>query len=138
MENNSASLVHFANTGDITVGTIENTSMLDGSTVVDFGSQVIAHIEKKDETHLLLNFMHVQYLSSAALTELIRINDAAKATGGSMRVCNVSADIEKVFKITNFDKLFDIHSETLDQCLTRYQRAISLKREEDEWSNRKQ
>lgn len=138
MDDYNALLVHFANTGDITVGTIENTSMLDGMTVADFGKQVIEHVEKKSEIHLLLNFMNVQYLSSAALTELIRINDAVKATSGSMRVCNVSPDIEKVFQITNFDKLFDIHIEDLDHSLHRFQRAIDLKREEDEWSKKNQ
>ena len=138
MENNNASLVHFANSGDITVGTIENASMLDGSTVAGFGTQVITYVKRQTEIHLLLNFAHVQYLSSAALTELIKINDAVKATGGTMRICNVSDDIDKVFVITNFDKLFEIHREDLDHSLTRFQRAITLKREEDEWSKRKQ
>lgn len=129
-------LVSFEAHGSVTLGTIDNASMLDGMTVNDFGSEVVGYVEGHPRTNLLLNFAHVQYLSSAALTELIRINDACVAGKGSLRVCNVSKDIQKVFKITNFDKLFEIHDEDLKEALRRYQRAVDLTREEEEWANR--
>jgi len=129
-------LVSFEEHGSVTLGTIDNASMLDGMTVNDFGNEVVGYVESHPSTNLLLNFAHVQYLSSAALTELIRINDACVAGKGSMRVCNVSKDITKVFKITNFDKLFEIHDEDLQEALRRYQRAVDLTREEEEWANK--
>ena len=104
--------------------------------MTDFGKEVIGFLEGHPATNLLLNFKKVQYLSSAALTELIRINDAVVAGKGALKICNVSKDIQKVFKITNFDKLFDIHEEELDTCLRRFQRAVDLSREEEEWANK--
>jgi anti-sigma B factor antagonist len=136
VENSKEPLLKFEIKGSITVGTIHNASMLDGLTVTDFGNEVIGYLGKNEGTNLLLNFKHVQYLSSAALTELIRINDAVVVGMGALKVCNVSKDIQKVFKITNFDKLFDIHEEPLDQCLRRFQRAVDLSREEEEWANK--
>lgn len=129
-------LVSFEAHGSVTLGTIDNASMLDGMTVTDFGNEVVGHVEKNPGTNLLLNFAHVQYLSSAALTELIRINDACVVGKGSLRVCNVSKDIQKVFKITNFDKLFEIHDEDMNEALRRYQRAVDLTKQEEEWANR--
>ena len=67
---------------------------------------------------------------------MIRINDSVVAGKGQLKICNVSKDIQKVFKITNFDKLFDIHEEDLNECLRRFQRAIDLTREEEEWANK--
>jgi anti-anti-sigma factor len=136
VENTPESLLQFEVSGAITVGTIHNASMLDGLTVTDFGNEVVGYTEKHPETNLLLNFKHVKYFSSAALTELIRINDSVVAGKGQLKICNVSKDIQKVFKITNFDKLFDIHEEDLNECLRRFQRAIDLTREEEEWANK--
>ena len=131
-----ATLVSFDVQGSVTVGTIDNASMLDGMTVTDFGNEVVGYVGSHPATNLLLNFAHVQYLSSAALTELIRINDACVGGKGSLRVCNVSKDIQKVFKITNFDKLFEIHDEELSEALRRFQRSVDLTREEKEWANK--
>ena len=136
MEKNNEPLLKFEVNGSITVGTIHNASMLDGLTVTDFGAEVVGYVKQHDSVNLLLNFKQVQYLSSAALTELIRINDAVVAGKGMLKVCNVSKDIAKVFKITNFDKLFDIHEEGLDACLRRFQRAVELTREEEEWAKK--
>ena len=130
------SLLQFEKNGSITVGTIHNANMLDGLTVNDFGKEVIDHVNANAGTNLLLNFKQVQYLSSAALTELIQINDAIVAGKGALKICNVTADIQKVFKITNFDKLFDIHDEDLDACLRRFKRSVDLSREEEEWANK--
>ncbi|MFP6584207.1 MAG: STAS domain-containing protein [Candidatus Hydrogenedentota bacterium] len=136
MSNNDASLVSFEAHGSVTLGTIDNASMLDGLTVNDFGKEVVDHVNAHPASNLLLNFAHVQYLSSAALTELIRINDACVAGKGSLRVCNVSKDIRKVFKITNFDKLFDIHEEELSEAIRRFGRSVDLSREEEEWAKK--
>ena len=136
MENNSDSLLQYEIKGSITIGTIHNASMLDGLTVTDFGNEVIEYLNGHPQTNLILNFKQVQYLSSAALTELIRINDATVVGKGALKLCNVSKDIHKVFKITSFDKLFDVKDEDLNSCLRRFQRAIDLTREEEEWANK--
>ena len=136
MQNTNEPLLKFEKQGSITVGTIHNASMLDGLTVTDFGNEVVGYVQKNEGTNLLLNFKNVQYLSSAALTELIRINDAVVTGKGQLKVCSVSKDIQKVFKITNFDKLFDIHEEAAEACLKRFQRAVDLSREEEEWANK--
>jgi anti-sigma B factor antagonist len=133
------SLLDFKKEGPITVGIVANSSMLDGMVVSDFGRELVAYIESHPGMRLLLDFENVDYLSSAALTELIRANDAAVATGGSaLRICGLSADIQKVFEITKFDRLFDIHpGEDRVHALARYKRALEISEEEDAWDKRR-
>jgi anti-sigma B factor antagonist len=130
-------LLQFEPDESISVGTVANSSMLDGVVVADFGRELLAHINANKGVHLLLDFEQVEYLSSATLTELIKANDAAVAGGGGLRLCGLSPDIEKVFAITKFDKLFDIHpGEKRDRAAQRYKRSLALSQEEDAWEER--
>jgi anti-sigma B factor antagonist len=130
-------LVKYEAYGPITVGTLYNTSMLDGMTVTNFGNQVVKYVEQNPGIQLMLNFQNVKYLSSAALTELIRIADAAKAGNGKVRLCNLCNDIEKVFEITKFDKLFEIHKgEPMETSLKKFRRSVEISQEEAAWEER--
>ena len=95
----------FKSSGKLVVGTVFATNMLDAITVSDFGDEVIGVIERIRGIHLMLNFENVDFLSSAALSELIRIHDAAAKAMGHVRMCGVSKDIQKVFKITKLDEM---------------------------------
>ena len=130
-------LLQFESDESITIGTLANSSMLDGLIVADFGKELVSHLEKHPGAHLLLDFENIDYLSSATLTELIKANDKAVADGGGVRLCGLSPDIEKVFAITKFDKLFDIHpGETRDKAVVRYKRALAVSQEEEAWEQR--
>ncbi len=127
MADDNTPLVKYEAYGPITVGTLYNTSMLDGMTVTNFGNQVVKYVEQNPGIQLMLNFQNVKYLSSAALTELIRIADATKATNGKVRLCSLCNDIEKVFEITKFDKLFEIHKgESMETSLKRFRRSVEF------------
>ena len=121
----------------ITIGSIHNSSMLDGRVVEAFGLQALAYVTPRKGLHLLIDFAGVDYLSSAALTELIKINDAVVAGGGSMRLCGLTAQIQKVFEITRFDKSFDIQKgEGAAQAVARFKRSISIAKEQEAWEKR--
>ena len=102
-------LVQFQPSNQVTVGTISGTTVLDGLNVADFGNYVLEYVKDKPGRHLLLNFEYITYMSSAGLTELLRINEALRASSGSIRLCNLSCEIRRVFKITNLDQMFAIH-----------------------------
>lgn len=133
----SDQFVKFREDGPITIGTVFNSTMLDGVVVTEFGEQVLDYINKHGRVNLLLDFANVEYLSSAALTELIRINDAAVSNGGSLRLCGLSPQIQKVFEITKFDRSFDVHpNETVEHAAGRFKRAIEISEQEDAWEER--
>ncbi len=126
-------LVDFEKHGVICVATIRAAKVLDAVNVNEFGREVIDYVEAHPETHLLINFQHVHYLSSAVLTELLRIKDALEGAKGTLRLCAVNKDIRRVFEITNLDKVFVIYDD-VGSGVHRYERALELEAEDESWS----
>jgi anti-sigma B factor antagonist len=126
-------LLTFERKEPVTVGKVHSASVIDALNVTKFGEEVLAYVSDHPGTHLLLNFEEVSYLSSAVLTELIRINKELEATKGSLRLCCLNADIRKVFEITNLDKMFVI-SDGEDEAIRRFKRSLNVEAEEDSWT----
>ena len=125
-------LLDFKQHGKITLGTIHSASVLDALNVTEFGQETVNFVNKRKGVQLLLNFEHVGYLSSAVLTELLRIKEAAENNGGGLRLCAVTDDIRKVFEITNLDKVFVIYGEKED-AIGMYERSLAVEQEEQAW-----
>lgn len=128
-------IVEFSDQGRVNVGTVRTSSVLSTINVVEFGNEVIAYIEARPGINLLLNFENVDYLSSAVLTELLRINKAIEAAKGQLRLCGVSKVIMEVFQITNLDKMFTIYHDDLSGGLRRFERALDVAAEEAAWKD---
>lgn len=129
--------VTYREDGPVSIGTLRDSDMLDGSVIDEFGREVVQFVTGRKELNLLLDFHSVTYLASSALTELIKINDAVVGGGGSVRICGLAPPIQKVFEITNFDKSFDIvANEGVDHAIARFKRSLELSKEEDAWENR--
>ncbi|MBI5095619.1 MAG: STAS domain-containing protein [Candidatus Hydrogenedentes bacterium] len=124
--------INFVQEGSITVGTIATTSVLDALNVSAFGQCALEYVRDKPGLNLLLNFEHVTYLSSAVLSELIRINDAVTKGGGAVRLCALEENLQEVFKITNLDQVFVIYGPAKD-AVKRYERSIKLNEQEESW-----
>ena len=128
------SLIEFTERGAITIGRIKAGSVLDAVNVTQFGKEVLDYVAAHPELNLLLDFQSVEYLSSAVLTELLRVNQACKDVGGGMRLCGLNADIAKVFEITNLDRMFVIYG-PVDDAVKRYARSLTIQAEEQAWSH---
>ena len=126
-------LVQFSERGVITIGEIHAGSVLDAMNVSQFGAEVAAYVRRSPGLKLLLDFHRVEYLSSAVLTELLRINQACKEVGGDLRLCALNADIRKVFEITNLDKLFTIYP-TGEDAVVKFARSLAIEAQEDAWT----
>lgn len=126
------SLVKFEQHDEITVGTVYASSVLDAMNVSLFGKEVLEHVRDRRGIRLLLDFHKVEYLSSAVLTELLRISQACKENGGDVRLCGLNKDIRKVFEITNLDKMFTIYG-PVEEAVSRYKRSLAVEAEEGAW-----
>lgn len=131
----SDKLIEFDVRGAITIGRIEAGSVLDAMNVTQFGSQVGEYVKRNPGLRLLLDFGKVEYLSSAVLTELLRVNQACKAGGGDLKLCALNKDIAKVFEITNLDKMFTIYNSPADEAVVKYARSLTIEAEETAWSH---
>jgi anti-sigma B factor antagonist len=128
------SLLGFEKRGDITIGSIHAASVLDALNVTRFGEEVTRYLTQNPGTNLLLDFQNVEYLSSAVLTELLRIKQTTEQTKGTLRLCGLNDNIRKVFEITNLDQVFVIYG-AQDRALTQYERALALAAEDDAWQD---
>jgi anti-sigma B factor antagonist len=87
-------------------------NILEEANIQQIGDEISALIDASDNPRLLIDFAHVEHLSSAALGTLITINNKIRSKDGQLRLCNIDPQIFEVFVITKLDKLFQIHQDS--------------------------
>ncbi|HQE82361.1 MAG TPA: STAS domain-containing protein [Candidatus Hydrogenedentes bacterium] len=130
---NDAPLVTFETVDNITVGRVGAASVLDAVNVTQFGNEILNFLKKLSGVNLMLDFENVEYLSSAVLTELLRVNQTIQNMRGNLRLCGLRSDVRKVFEITNLDKVFTIYGD-YKQALKRFERSLEIAERENAWS----
>ncbi len=104
----------------VVVATIGADASLDAEGSKSFGDAIVRYINAHPGVKLLINFQNITYLSSAALSELLRINDAAKQGGGAIQLCGLSKEIHRVFEITQLSKVFKVNpGEPVEKTIVR-------------------
>ena len=97
--------------GDVTVANFVDKKILDENNIQLIGNQLFGLVEEDGRQKIVLDFVNVEYLSSAALGKLITLDKKVKAVNGQLRLCSIRPDIYDVFAITRLNKLFDIHDD---------------------------
>jgi len=134
MTTGKAPLLTFEHHGMIVVGTIREARMLDALNVADFGQQLADFVAGQQGLRLLLSFEHVDYLSSAVLTELLRANGTVREGDGKICLWGLSPAIREVFEITNLEKVFTIYrTDTCDEAVSRFDRSLDVEAQEEGW-----
>ncbi|MBP8130374.1 MAG: STAS domain-containing protein [Candidatus Hydrogenedentes bacterium] len=126
-------LVEFKRAGRITVATVRSSSVLSALNVAEFGNQMLRHVKGKRGINLLLSLENVDYLSSAVLTELLRINKAVQELEGRFRICAVAPNIREIFQITNLDKLFVLNEDDAKANIKRFERSLDIAAQDAAW-----
>ena len=93
---------------DVTVAKFVDKKILDEGNIQIIGNQLFGMVDTDGRKKIVLDFVNVEYLSSAALGKLITLDKKVKAAKGKLRLCNIRPDIYEVFAITRLNKLFDI------------------------------
>jgi anti-sigma B factor antagonist len=60
---------------------------------------------------VLLNFREVRLMSSTMLAVLLMFSRKVAAVGGKVKLCCLDPSLVEIFKITRFDRLFEIHAD---------------------------
>jgi anti-anti-sigma factor len=94
--------------GDVTVVQFVDRKILDEANIQELGQELFGLVEDQGKRNLLLNFLNVEFLSSAALGKLITLDKKVKTHAGRLKLSNIRPEIYEVFKITKLNKLFDI------------------------------
>ena len=100
--------------GGVTIIEFEDRKILEELIINQIGERLGEIIEAESDPRLLLDFQHVEHLSSAALGMLITLNKQLTERHGRLVLANINKDIYEVFKITRLNKLFNIQNSTDD------------------------
>ena len=93
----------------ITLVIFQDESILDPLQVQDIGEKLHHLIENEDRQRMILDFQKVKILSSQMLGVLIGMLKRINSSKGRIVICGMKAELFKVFKITNLDKLFSFY-----------------------------
>ena len=67
-------------------------------------------MENADKS-IVLDCSRLEYMSSSGLRAFLSLRKESAAKGGSVLIRNIHDEIDKVFRMTGFYKLFDIQKE---------------------------
>ena len=91
-------------------------NILDEANIQMIGDEIAALVDASPNPKLVISFANVEHLSSAALGNLITINNRVRSRTGQLRLANIDPQIYEVFAITRLNKLFQIH-QTTDEAI---------------------
>jgi anti-sigma B factor antagonist len=93
---------------DISVVEFTNNKILDESVLEDIRTTLSRLVEAATTPKLLLDFVNVDYMSSAALGMLINVNKGIREKNGQLRLANIKPQIFEVFVTTKLNKVFRV------------------------------
>jgi len=126
MANDKPRYARFKPDKPVVIGLVHPESMTTIEHMKAFGDEVVAVAKKHARLPLILNFEQVEFLSSAALSELIRIRDAVESNGGALRLCGVSKEMYKVFDVTKLADDFHLRErESPAEAIARFKQDVA-------------
>lgn len=86
---------------------ISLSGRIDSTAAVEFEEKLIEIIDKGKNT-MIIDFLRIQFISSAGLRVLLLAAKKVKPYGGKIVLCDMSKDVREVFDISGFSSIFDI------------------------------
>ena len=81
---------------------------IDSTAAVEFEEKIIEIVDAGTHT-MIIDFLRVQFISSAGLRVLLLAAKKVKPYGGKILLCDMSKDVREVFDISGFSSIFEIH-----------------------------
>ena len=102
--------------GDVTVARFVDKKILDENNIQIIGNQLMDLVDVDGRRKIVLDFGNVEYLSSAALGNIVKLNSRLKGVGGKLALCSIRPEIHEIFKITQLHKVINIQG-TQDEAV---------------------
>jgi anti-anti-sigma factor len=94
--------------GVAVVNFLETVSMFENEKVKGVSDELIDLVESKKYAKILLNLSNAHFVSSAMLAHLVKLHRKLQEAKGKLRLCHLRPVIVDAFKVSNFDKIFEI------------------------------
>ncbi len=118
------SSVSFETAGLVTITRVTRPDAMEAANVARFGEEALDYVRNHPGCQLLLDFGTVEYLSSAALSEILVLHRKCRETGGDIRLCGMTNDVLKVFKITQLDRIVEVYDSPAPLALKLFNRTL--------------
>jgi len=105
-----SNMIRSESDGEVLTVYFTEGKILDELVIRQAQDELIRILEKTQEPTVILDFRFVKFLSSSALGMLIRVQKRCKEFKIDLKLCNIDAEILKVFKITGLNKVFEIYN----------------------------
>lgn len=84
-------------------------AMFEGDKVQAVGLELADLVDSRKEPRILLNLANAHFMSSAMLAHLVKMHKKVQASRGRLRICGLRPVILDAFKVSRFDKIFEIY-----------------------------
>jgi anti-anti-sigma factor len=96
---------------------VELTGRIDSTTAKSFGDSLFGAL-KLDQSRVIVDFKNILYISSAGFRILILAGRMAEETKSKFALCNLTAEVSRLFDLGAFTDLFVIYP-SRDEGLTK-------------------
>lgn len=86
----------------------ETMAMFEGEKVQAVGNELLDLVDSRKEPRILLNLSNAHFMSSAMLAQLVKMHRKVQAAKGRLRLYGLRPVILDAFKVSHFDKIFEI------------------------------
>jgi anti-sigma B factor antagonist len=101
---------------------VNTPRILDDKTVKDLGDGLLALMQKATDSKLLVSFQGVRFMGSSMIGRIVQLHKKCKQNKVEMKLSDISKDILEVFRITQLDKILEIH-DNQEQALKSFERS---------------
>lgn len=93
----------------VTIVTFRDRRLIDSPGVDTLGDALIALVQLGERKNLLVDFSGVEFVSSAVLNKLVKLQRAVQEVGGSLKLAHLDGELHRIFSMTHLDRAFDIY-----------------------------
>jgi anti-sigma B factor antagonist len=86
----------------------DTVAMFEGDKVQAVGKELIDLVGSRKEPRVLLNLSNAHFISSAMLAHLVKLHRKVQEAKGRIRLCGLRPVIMDAFKVSHFDRIFEI------------------------------
>jgi anti-sigma B factor antagonist len=97
--------------GVAVVDFVNSQLMFEAAVVREIGDELEKLVKDHGLTKLLLDFTHVQYVSSTMIAQLAALDRQVKQAKGRLKLCGIGPVLRDTFRISHMERLLDIHDD---------------------------
>jgi len=98
--------------GVAVVDFVNSQLMFASADVEELGDELSRLVTDRGCTKIVLDFTHVQYLSSTMLAHLVTLDRQVNQAKGHLKICGLGPILQDTFKISHLESLFAIYDDT--------------------------